>query len=95
MTVKIVRLNTGEELLCDVKESHDGYYHLTDVAIIIPTQENTLALMPFMPYSVIKQVGIKVSKENVMFTVEPHADLMNRHKEIYSKLVLPNSGLVS
>jgi hypothetical protein len=94
MSVEIVRLTTGEELLCDVKKTEEGY-HLTDVAIIIPTQENSLALMPFMPYSVIKHVGIKIQKENVMFMVEPHGDLLNRHKEIYSKIVLPNSDLIT
>ena len=94
MNVKIVRLNTGEELLCAVKELNDESYHLTDVSIIVPTQEKSIALMPYMPYSNISKDGITVKKEFVMFTVDAQKDLANHHKEIYSSLVLPNSGLV-
>ena len=94
MSVKIVRLNTGEELLCNAKESHDGYYHLTDVSIIVPTQEKSIALMPYMPYSNISKDGITVKKEFVMFTVDAQKDLAEHHREIYSNIVLPKGGIV-
>ena len=48
--IKIVRLTTGEELICSTKVSSTGYT-LKDVAILIPTQNNQLGLAPFMAYS--------------------------------------------
>jgi hypothetical protein len=94
MSIEIVRLTTGEELLCEVKKSNGGY-QLTDVTIIVPTQEKSIAVMPFMPYSTAAKDGIFMPNDSVMFTVTPQAELVNHHKEIHSKIVLPNSGIVT
>lgn len=97
MTISIVRLTSGEELICNVKEhdkDYDSFYYLTDVAIIIPTRENSLALAPFLPYSMVSHSGINIKKDSVMFTVEPHADLLNRYQEIFSKIITPSSEIM-
>ena len=61
--IKIVRLTTGEELICSTKVSSTGYT-LKDVAILIPTQNNQLGLAPFMAYSDAKD-GIETQSKNV------------------------------
>ena len=49
--IKIVRISTGEELLCTVDSSNKYHLTLSDVAILIPTEANSLGLAPFMAYS--------------------------------------------
>lgn len=49
--IKIVRISTGEELLCTVDSSNKDHLTLSDVAILIPTEANSLGLAPFMAYS--------------------------------------------
>ena len=90
--IKIVRLITGEELICSVKVSSTGYT-LTDVAILIPTQSNQLGLAPFMAYSDAKD-GIQTIAKNVMFVVEPVADLKQQYQTMFSKIITPNKLIV-
>lgn len=93
-TPQIVRLTTGEELLCYAEETYEGSYHLTDVSIIVPTQEKSLAVMPYLPYSNASKDGINVRTDCIMFIVEAQKDLADHHREIHSNIVLPKGGIV-
>ena len=90
--IKIVRLATGEELLCEVSGGPD-HYTLKDVAILIPTQQNSLGLAPFMAYSDAPK-GMAVSSQFVMFMVDPVADLKKQYQQMFSKVITPDSKLV-
>lgn len=90
--IKIVRLSTGEELLCEVTGGPD-HYTLTDVAILIPTQQNSLGLAPFMAYSEAPK-GMTVASQFVMFMVDPVKDLKNQYQQMFSKVVTPDSKLI-
>ena len=90
---QIVRLTTGEELLCYAEETYDGFYHLTDVSILVPTQEKSLAVMPYLPYSNSNKEGIYVRTSCVMFIVNAQKELADHHREIHSSIVLPKGGI--
>jgi hypothetical protein len=83
--VKIVRLSTGEELICEV-HSVEGAKVLKDVAILIPTQQNSLGLAPFMAYSEAKN-GMTVATNFIMFMVDPVEGLLQQYKQMFK----PNS----
>ena len=87
--IKIVRISTGEELIADVKEA-DGKIVLTDVAILIPTQQNQLGLAPFMAYSDASK-GFDINTSMVMFMVDPVQDLQNQYQQMFSKIVTPSN----
>ena len=87
--IKIVRISTGEELIADVKEA-DGKIILTDVAILIPTQQNQLGLAPFMAYSDASK-GFDINTSMVMFIVDPVQDLQNQYQQMFSKIVTPSN----
>lgn len=90
--IKIVRLSTGEELLCEVSGGPESYT-LKDVAILIPTQQNSLGLAPFMAYSDAPN-GMAVPSSFVMFMVDPVQDLKNQYQTMFSKVVTPDSKLI-
>lgn len=91
--IKIVRLTTGEELICDLKVTNVDQVILKDVAILIPTQQNQLGLAPFMAYSDAKD-GFHTTMASVMFIVEPVNDLKNQYQQMFSKVITPTSNLV-
>jgi hypothetical protein len=91
--IKIVRLTTGEELICDLKVNNVDQVILKDVAILIPTQQNQLGLAPFMAYSDAKD-GFHTTMASVMFIVEPVNELKNQYQQMFSKVITPTSNLV-
>jgi hypothetical protein len=87
--IKIIRLSTGEELIATVNDTFNrDVLNLTDVAILIPTQQNSLGLAPFMAYSNAPE-GIQLQCSFVMFTVDPIAGLKKQYQNMFSKIITP------
>ena len=94
MNIKIVRLTTGEELICDVKVNGTMDVILKDVAILIPTQQNQLGLAPFMAYSDAKD-GFHTTMNSIMFIVEPQEEKKNQYQKMFSKIITPASNIIA
>jgi hypothetical protein len=90
--IKIVRLSTGEELIATVKTDGDTH-NLKDVAILIPTQQNSLGLAPFMAYSDAAK-GMNVNDQFVMFIVDPVQDLKAQYQQMFNKVLTPDSKII-
>jgi len=90
--IKIVRLATGEELICELSGGPD-YFTLKDVAILIPTQENSLGLAPFMAYSEAPK-GMTIASNFVMFVVDPVDGLKKQYQQMFSKVITPDKKII-
>jgi len=87
---KIVRLTSHEEIIGKVTTTDTGVI-IKDPLILIPTQQKSLALAPWMPYTTIADDGIEIAEDRIMFIVEPHAELAKEHMSAVSGLVVPGS----
>jgi hypothetical protein len=91
--IKIVRISTGEELLCTVDSSNKDHLTLSDVAILIPTEANSLGLAPFMAYSDAKN-GMEIPRSYIMFMVDPVETLKKQYQTMFSKIITNESKLI-
>ena len=94
MSVKIVRLNSGEEIICNVEL--DGEYQIIKKpCIIIPTGKGNIGLMPWLAYGDIGEEGIKVKESFVAFTFNPSAQMRNEYSQAFgSGLVIPENDVI-
>jgi len=98
--IKILRLSTGEELITTVIKTENTstrgtLYHLTDTAILIPTEANQLGLAPFMSYSTAMQDGFTIAEKDIMFLVDPVNDLKTQYQNMFSKIMTPDSQVIT
>ena len=91
MSIKIVRLNSGEEILCDMVVE-DGKYTLKKPLIIIPAQGGQIGFMSWMPYADTDD-GVTISEDFVAFTIEPMKELISEYKSQTSDVIIPDSTL--
>jgi hypothetical protein len=91
--IQIVRLTSGEELIAEVTTQADGCL-LKDIAILIPTQANQLGLAPFMGYGVTSE-GIFFKDAHIMFAINPIDPLRQQYQEMFSKVILPPTSIIS
>lgn len=89
--VRIVRLSTGEEILCEVKVDGE-FYTLENLALIVPTKEQSIGLAPYLPYA--KQDKFTVNGRFVMYVVEPHPDLRAQWSNIFGKVFAPEKKII-
>tara|TARA_Y100001937_G_C7081818_1_gene313372 strand:+ start:758 stop:1108 length:351 start_codon:yes stop_codon:yes gene_type:complete len=91
MSVKIVRLASGEELICSF-EGLEEKVRLSKVAVLIPTGAGKIALAPWVPYAVEKAV-FEISNRHIVFTIDPHNELLNEYNSVFgSGLFVPPSA---
>lgn len=96
--IKVVRLNSGEELICEVVDYVDsdaGNVTLRDIAILIPTEQNSLGLAPYMSYTMANVDGITVRKTDILFMARPIDGLLNKYQGMFSKIMTPPESLLT
>lgn len=91
-SVSMVRLNSGEEILCRVNPLPDNCVEIRDPLILIPTQQKSLALAPWLPYTTAKEDGVVINTDRIMFTTTPHPELVKEYLSALSGLVIPSAG---
>lgn len=87
---KIVRLTSHEEIIGRVTTTDTGVT-IKDPLILIPTQQKSLALAPWMPYTTIATDGIEIDSDRIMFIVTPHDELAKEHMSAISGLIVPST----
>ena len=87
MEIKIVRLSSGEEMICKY-ESDGKTTKIKNPAILIPMQGGQLGMMGWMPYADYKE--LELDNRFVMFAIKPKIELLNQYNEnLGSGLVIP------
>ncbi len=90
--VKIVRLKTGEEILCEYSVSeHRKMTHIKNGLMIVPT-EQSIGFIPFMVYADLPDNTFSVKSSHVLWVVDPVSDLVDRHQETFNTIVAPESN---
>ena len=84
--IQIVRLASGEEILCNLAIIGDSYI-MKDPAVIIPTQGGNIGFARWLPYADISQVT--VSKKFIVFVVEPVPMMVKKYNEMTNPLSVP------
>ena len=79
--IRLVRLTSGEELLCEKTNESGLTITVKDIVALVPTKER-LGFMPYMPYCEIDQLVIK--KEHILFDLTPTMELAAQHKAMHS-----------
>lgn len=96
--IKLVRLVSGEELLCDVK-SAGGYsenkssIRVKNILIMIPTGEGKIGVADYMPYTNIND-GVDIKHSHIIFMVDAVEMMAKAHKDKFSSLLVPTSKIV-
>lgn len=92
--VKIVRLKTGEEILCEYRVSeHRKMTHIKNGLMIVPT-EQSIGFIPFMVYADLPDNTFSVKSSHVLWVVDPVSDLVDRHQETFNTIVAPESKII-
>lgn len=92
MSVKVVRMLSGEDVLC-ICEDKDHFFEIKDSLVIVPTQNQSVQFVPYSPFTT--KDPIKLNKDMVVFVAPPEKSLEDQHKKIFGGIITPDSMLVS
>ncbi len=91
--MKLVRLTSGEEVICELEHTMDGNYIIKDGVMLTALGEGRIGFMPFMAYS--NGDAIEVDKRFVMFVTEPAQEIVDNIVSSRSGIQIPEkSGII-
>jgi hypothetical protein len=87
--IKIVRLQSGEDIMADVMENNENELIVLDNPMHIifkrmPTGQTVMMMMPWLPIEIIKENNATIYGTDILTVIEPKEDLI----EYYGKAVL-------
>ena len=92
MSVQVVKLTTGEEIIADVSEKKDAV-ELTQ-PMLVAVQDNRLVFIPYMQYTSAAEF-VAVDKKHIMFVVTPVDSLIDDYENATAKVTKPRKSITS
>ena len=89
----LVRLSSGEEIVGEVTET-ETHITIKNGYSLIPAGEGKIGFMAFMSYTKAEE-GVTISKQFVLFMVEPKDQLVEQVKSMNSSIVVPPKGIIT
>lgn len=91
MSVKLLRLTTGEMLLANTTIEKDSYT-LKKPAWIAQVKAGEFALVPWLPLA--KEDVVTIGGDKIIYCLEPETGILNEYNSAFgSGLVVPNGGV--
>mgnify|MGYP005997666803 CR=1 FL=1 len=92
--VKIVRLQTGEDVIAKMEKDTMGNYTFEKPFVIIPTQSAPgqpvqLMMTPYMPYA--DEDKITIAQDKVVTTVKPKKEILASYQKNTSSIITTGS----
>jgi|TARA_R110000851_G_scaffold15076_1_gene50291 hypothetical protein len=89
--MKIVRLISGDEVICNVKENDDTIT-ISDAFSMVSTEPGKIGFIPFMAYA--KNNEFVFNRNHVIMIVDPVEELVDQIRSITSGIVTPSQGII-
>ena len=92
--VKIVRLTTGEELICEAIET-DGGWTVSKALLLVPVSLQNMQMIPWLAYAKHPEKGLFLPEKIIAFTVEAEDRLKAEYEKAFSKIIAPSNELLT
>ncbi len=97
MAIEILRLRSGEDIMCDISEETAAEYSVENPAVIMPMGRTEggavqIALSPWMPYST--STTFTIPKDFVVTSAFPSEEIAGTYAEMYSTVFVPKQQIL-
>ena len=93
MTVKLIRMWSGEDVIADLIKDEASSITITDPIVAVPSQQQ--GQIAFAPWSPLSQKGeIEITSKYIVYTTDPQPDIIEQYNTMYGKISKPNNKLI-
>lgn len=93
MDVKVLRMNTGEEIIYTLISETEDYVEVEHPLVALPNAQGQVG---FAPWSTLSKEDstIKVSKDYIVYQIEARDEIVENYTKIFSKIETPSKKLI-
>ena len=93
MTIKLIRMWSGEDVIADVIEENEYTITMENPIVAVPSQQP--GQIAFAPWSPLHTKGkIKVTEKYVVYMGEPQPEIIEQYNSMYGKISTPTKKLI-
>ena len=93
MTVKLIRMWSGEDVIADIVEENTDSVVITDPIVAVPSQEEgRIAFAPWSP--LLQKDKIEVTKKYIVYIGDPQAEIIEQFNQMFGKISKPTKKLI-
>ena len=93
MTVKLIRMWSGEDVIADIVEETTDSIVITDPIVAVPSQQQ--GQIGFAPWSPLLQKDkLEVTKKYIVYIADPQEEIIEQYNSMFSKLSKPTKKLI-
>ena len=93
MTVKLIRMWSGEDVIADIVEENTDSVVITDPIVAVPSQQDgRIAFAPWSP--LLQKDKIEVTKKYIVYIGDPQEEIIEQFNKMFGKISQPTKKLI-
>ena len=93
MTVKLIRMWSGEDVIADIVEETTDSIVITDPIVAVPSQtQGQIAFAPWSP--LLQKDKIEVTRKYLVYIGDPQEEIIEQYKSMFGKISAPTKKLI-
>lgn len=93
MNVKVLRMNTGEEVVFTLVNETDDTIEIENTLVAMPSAQGQIGFGPWAPL-VKNDETITIGKDFVVYVEDVQVDVLEQYKKIFSPIETPSTKLI-
>ena len=93
MTVKLIRMWSGEDVIADIVEENTESIVITDPIVAVPSQQDgRIAFAPWSP--LLQKDKLEVTKKYIVYIGDPQEEIIEQFNKMFGKISKPTKKLI-
>ena len=93
MTVKLIRMWSGEDVIADITKEDTDSITITDPIVAVPSQkQGQIAFAPWSP--LLQKDKLEVTKKYLVYIGDPQPEIIEQYNSMFGKLSKPTKKLI-
>ena len=93
MTVKLIRMWSGEDVIADISKEDTDSITITDPIVAVPSQkQGQIAFAPWSP--LLQKDKLEVTKKYLVYIGDPQPEIIEQYNSMFGKISKPTKKLI-
>ena len=93
MNVKVLRMNTGEEVIFTLINEDENTLEIENALVAVPNAQGSIGFAAWS-YLQKKDTTITLSKEYVVYIIDANEEVVENYEKIFSPIQTPSKSLI-
>tara|TARA_Y100001973_G_C5168924_1_gene317841 strand:+ start:1171 stop:1461 length:291 start_codon:yes stop_codon:yes gene_type:complete len=89
MTVKLIRMWTGEDVVADLVKETDDSVTIVNPIVAVPSGQGNIAFAPWSPILKGDNTQIEITKKYVVYISETQDEIIEQYNQMYTPVAIP------